>query len=35
MSKLADARGLNICSAWREHILSMLSDSDFKRYVKA
>ena len=33
MSKLADARDLNICLAWREHILSMLSDSDL-RYVK-
>ena len=34
MSKLADARGLNICLAWRVYILSVLSDSDL-RYVKA
>ena len=31
MSKLADARCLNICLAWRELIcLSMLSDSDLR-----
>ena len=34
MSKLADAICLNICLAWRELILSMLSDSDL-RYAKA
>ena len=33
MSKLADARGLNICLAWRGTHLSMLSDSDL-RYAK-
>ena len=34
MSKLADARGLNICLWHGENTLSMLSDSDL-RYVKA
>ena len=34
MSKLADARYLNICLAWRELICIMLSDSDL-RYARA